>query len=117
MRGFAHARRAGGACIDGGMVWQPPIGDRVRIRPDLDGRCPDGAHDWHERGHTGTVVHVRGGCGDASHPYLVVFDEPHPVMHLAERAVESPARHYAAEELEPIAAPGVRLLPEIVARA
>ena len=43
MRGFAHARRSGGACIDGGMVWQPPIGDRVRIRPDLDGRCPDGA--------------------------------------------------------------------------
>jgi hypothetical protein len=113
MRDVACDHRAGLGCVDAGIVWQPPIGDRVRIRPDINGRCPDGAHDWHERGHTGIVVNVRGACGDSSHPYLVVFDAPHPVMHLSERAVELPARHYAAEELEPISSYGVRVLPEI----
>src|SRR4051794_37262576 len=66
-------------CVDLGIAWQPPIGDRVRIRPDLDDRCPEGAHDANEPGHTGIVVNVRGACGGTSHPYLVLFDEPHPV--------------------------------------
>lgn len=87
-------------CIDAGIVWHPPVGEWVRIRADLDGRCPDGAHDGAEPGHTGVVVHVRGACGDSSHPYLVLFDEPHPVMAVFDRAVALPARHYALEELE-----------------
>lgn len=97
-------------CVDLGIVWQPRIGDRVRIRRDLDDRCPDGAHDLHERGHTGIVVNVRGACGGSSHPYLVVFDEPHPVMMLSERGLVLEARHYAVEELEPVVTSGVQVL-------
>ena len=117
MRDIAYGHRADRTCADAGIVWQPPIGDRVRIRRDINCRCPEGAHDWHERGHTGTVVNVRGACGGSTHPYLVVFDEPHPVMLVAERSVELPARHYAAEELEPIATPCARVFAEFMAPA
>ena len=104
-------------CVDVGIVWQPPIGDRVRIRRDLDDRCPEGAHDVNEPGHTGIVVNVRGACGGSSHPYLVLFDAPHPVMVVAERGLELQARHYAAEELEPIAVFRGRIVPEVLALA
>ena len=104
--------RADHDCVDLGIVWQPPIGDRVRIRRDLDDRCPEGAHDLHERGHTGIVVNVRGACGGSTHPYLVVFDKPPPVMMLSERGLVLEARHYAAEELEPVTTDGVKTLPD-----
>ena len=117
MRMATRLYRAEHDCVDLGIVWQPPIGDRVRIRRDLDDRCPEGAHDSNEPGHTGIVVNVRGACGDSSHPYLVVFDEPHPVMMLSVRGVDLQARHYAAEELEPVVAAGVRALPEVAAPA
>ena len=45
-------------CVDAGIVWHPPIGESVRIRADLDGRCPEGAHDGAEPGHTGVVVNT-----------------------------------------------------------
>ena len=104
-------------CVDLGIAWQPPIGDRVRIRPDLDDRCPEGAHDANEPGHTGIVVNVRGACGGTSHPYLVLFDEPHPVMMLSERGLDLQARHYAAEELEPVAVSGIQPAPRAAAPA
>ena len=91
-------------CVDEGVVWHPPVGERVRVRRDLDGRCPEGAHDGAEPGHVGMVVSVRGACGVSSHPYLVLFDDPHPVMTVWDRAVELPVRHYAVEELEPLPA-------------
>jgi hypothetical protein len=105
MRVHAHEEPSVQQCADAGIVWQPPIGAWVRIRADLDGRCPEGAHDGDEPGHTGVVVNVRGGCGEASHPYLVLFDDPHPVMTVYDRAVELPVRHYALEELELAQAP------------
>src|SRR5687767_5547060 len=91
-------------CVDGGasaeIVWQPPIGQRVRVRRDLAHRCPEGAHDGGEAGHAGIVVNLRGARGSLSHPYLVLFDEPHPVMLVCDRPIGLPARHYAVEELE-----------------
>jgi hypothetical protein len=76
-----------------------------RVRRDLDGRCPEGAHDGAEPGHVGIVVNVRGACGVSSHPYLVLFDDPHPIMTIWDRAVDLTVRHYAVEELEPLPAP------------
>ena len=92
-------------CAEAGIVWQPPVGTWVRIRTDLGGRCPEGAHDGAEPGHTGVVLSVRGGCGEASHPYLVLFDDPYPVMTIYDRAVALPVRHYALEELERVQSP------------
>jgi len=112
MRVAFPVHRADHDCVDLGIAWQPPIGDRVRIRRDLDDRCPEGAHDLHERGHTGIVVNVRGACGGSTHPYLVVFDKPPPVMMLSERGLVLEARHYAAEELEPVTTDGVKTLPD-----
>jgi hypothetical protein len=89
------------ALSDVEVGWGPPVGDRVRIRPDLDHRCPEGAHDGEERGHTGIVMNVRRTCGASAHAYLVLFDDPHPVIRLADHGVPVPARHYAAIELEP----------------
>jgi hypothetical protein len=51
------------------------------------------------------VVGVRGACGASSHPYLVLFDDPHPVMTVYDRAVALPVRHYALEELERVVPP------------
>jgi hypothetical protein len=115
MRVAAPAHQSEYGCVDVGIVWQPLIGHRVRIRCDLDGRCPEGVHDWSGGGHTGIVVNVRGAYDGVSRSCLVVFDEPHPVMKLSEGAVELPARRYAAEELEPVAALGVRALPDRLA--
>ena len=46
------------------------------------------------------VVSVRGTCEASSHPYLVLFDDPYPVMTVYDRTVALPVRHYAREELE-----------------
>ena len=101
----AHEKSSVQPCAEAGIVWQPPVGAWVRIRADLDGRCPEGAHDGAEPGHTGVVVSVRGGRGEASHPYLVLFDDPHPVMTVYDRAVALPVRHYALAELERVQPP------------
>jgi hypothetical protein len=52
-------------------------------------------------GRTGTVVNVRRAGRSVSHTLLVVFDDPQPVMRVADRGVPLPARHYATVELEP----------------
>jgi hypothetical protein len=81
------------------------VGERVRVRRDLDGRCPEGAHDGAERPrrHRGE----RAWCLRRVVPpiHLVLFDDPHPVMTVWDRAVELPVRHYAVEELEPLPTP------------
>jgi hypothetical protein len=100
---FPHA--ATESCVDGDIVWRPPVGEWVRIRTDLSDRCPEGSHDGAEPGHTGIVVNVRGACGTTSHPYLVLFDRPHPVMTVLDRPVSLPVRHYALEELEQVPSP------------
>jgi len=79
----------------------PAIGGRVRIRADLGHRCPDGAHDAAEPGRMGTIVNVRRADRAVSHTLLVLFDDPQPVMRVADRGVPLPARHYAVVELEP----------------
>jgi hypothetical protein len=66
------------ALLDVEVGTGPSIGGRVRVCPNLDHRCPDGAHDAHEPGHTGTVVNVRRAGKAVSHVYLVVFDDPQP---------------------------------------
>ena len=88
------------ALLDIEVGWGPPIGGHVRIRPTLADCCPEGAHDGDEAGHTGIVVNVRRWSGASSHPYLVLFDEPQPVMRLPDHTFPLPLRHYAASELE-----------------
>ena len=105
MRMNAYERPTIRPCAETEIVWQPPVGAPVRVRTDLDGRCPEGAHDGDEPGHTGVVVNVRDACGASSHPYLVLFDAPHPVMTVFDRAVVLPVRHYALEELEQVTPP------------
>jgi hypothetical protein len=89
------------AFLDTEVGTGPEMGGRVRIRADLGQRCPDSAHDAAESGHTGTIVNVRRASRAASHTYLVRFDDPQPVMRVADRRMSLPARHYAGIELEP----------------
>ena len=53
MRVNAHEPPSLQHCADADVVWQPPVGAWVRIRSDLDGRCPEGAHDGAEPGTPG----------------------------------------------------------------
>ena len=84
--------------------WRPRSGERVRVRATFgEGRaCPDLPHYPDEAGHTGTVYVGRPREGAPGHPYLVQFDRPVPVVKVMGRFLALPARHYAADELEPI---------------
>jgi hypothetical protein len=48
------------------------------------------------------VVNVRRRERASSHRHLPLFDDPHPLVRIADHAVPLSFRHDAATELEPI---------------
>jgi hypothetical protein len=87
------------------VPWRPSVGDRVRIRDGIGVtlRCIELPHDPAEQGHTGVVMNDRPYRSFVLHWYLVVFDEPVPALSVGGSPMPLQARHYAADELEPIA--------------
>ena len=92
--------------------WQPEIGQRVRIRLSAECNvswCDDRYRDGHPieaDGATGTVVKDRPDppLWGATHPYVVVFDEPIVAPLFADgRESMWHGNYFAAIELEPIA--------------
>jgi hypothetical protein len=81
------------------------VGDRVRVRADIGHTlaCEELPHYPEEAGATGEVVADRARPGAPGHPYLVMFDSPPPNVAWRTTPVPLPARHYAADELEPLA--------------
>jgi hypothetical protein len=84
--------------------WRPLVGDRVRVRDGVGQAivCTDLPHDPAEQGQTGVVVGDRPRASLASHPYLVAFDAPVPIIRVGGRRMPLHVRHYAAGELERI---------------
>jgi hypothetical protein len=80
------------------------VGDPVRIRDHVGraGTCPEMTHDSAEHGHSGVVIGERPRLSFPSHAFLVVFDQPVPVLCIVGRWVPLHVRHYAADELEPL---------------
>jgi hypothetical protein len=64
--------------------------------------CTDLPHDPAEQGHTGVVVGDRPRARLESHPFLVAFDAPVPVIRVGGQSMPLHVRHYAASELEPL---------------
>src|SRR5262249_48358173 len=80
----------------------PVVGDRVRVRRGVgeNATCDELPHYPDEQGRTGAVVAVRAQPGAPNHPYLVMFDRPHPEGMRSGIPMPIAARHYAADELE-----------------
>ena len=68
-------------------------------------RCGDAPHHPEEVGHSGVVHGERVPSSALRHPYIVVFDPPVPRVIIGLSLVPLPVRHYAVDELEPIADP------------
>jgi hypothetical protein len=85
-------------------TWRPRLGDPVRVRADVGSlmACDEMAHVPEEAGATGVVVAVRAVPGTPGHPYLVMFHRPRPAVLRGARSMPIGARHYAADELEPM---------------
>lgn len=78
------------------------VGGRVRVIVPAGRRCDECPHFDGEQGCTGQVVRATPVASAPGHPFLVMFDEPCYVeaRHAGRLAIT--ARHYAADELEPI---------------
>ena len=88
----------------GSGPWRPRAGERVRVCDtvgDPPGTCAL-PHYAEERGSTGIAYVGRPRDGAPDHPYLVSFDRPVPVVEIMGCFIALPARHYAADELEPL---------------
>lgn len=87
----------------GAASWRPRMGDRVRVRAGVGTtiHCETMPQDAAEAGHTGVVYSDRSLDGAPDHLFLVSFDRPAPRMVVMDVDVSLPARHYAADELEP----------------
>jgi hypothetical protein len=83
--------------------WLPRVDDAVRVAIHRDQTCPGCSHFRGESGRTGRVVEVRAPIGAPSHPYLVVLDRATGGDVVRDLHMSILARHYAADELEPIA--------------
>lgn len=86
--------------------WRPRVGDRVRVRAEV-GRtfaCSEMHHHPEEAGHLGRVLRDSAVAGVQLHRFLVAFDRPAPTVWIAGAYQQLPARHYAADELEPVGA-------------
>ena len=88
---------------DCGSGRTPRVDDAVRIALPPGRTCPECPHVDGESGRTGRVVTVRAPLGAPSHPYLVLLDRAPIGEDLVDRRLAIRARHYAADELEPIA--------------
>lgn len=84
--------------------WRPLLGDRVRVRQGVGATftCDELPHHPEEQGSTGRVVAARAQPGAPDHPYLVKLDRPYPRVRYGGADAPIVARHYAADELEPL---------------
>jgi hypothetical protein len=87
--------------------WRPHAGDRVRVRSGIGETipCDESTHYPEEAGKAGTVRREHGLAGSPAHRFMVEFDPPPPQVTLLEKELTLDARHYAADELEPISEP------------
>ena len=85
-----------------GASWRPRIGERVRVRLSTDRACGEAPHSLDEADRLGHVVRMRTTVGGRSHPYFVLLDRPPTRDPLSGWRPSVAARHYAADELEPI---------------
>ena len=85
-------------------VQLPVVRDHVRVRQGVGQAptCEELPHHPDEQGRTGVVVAIRAQPGAPRHPYLVMFDQPHPKAIWRGVLMPIAARHYAADELEVI---------------
>jgi hypothetical protein len=84
-------------------AWQPGMGDRVRVRDGIHDRdCEESPHFFGEAGCTGQIVRVGGLPSAPSHPLLVMFDRPCAIETRHAGQFVLTARHFAADELEPV---------------
>ena len=88
-----------------GSSWRPRIGERVRVRLPKGRACGEAPHVLDEADRLGHVVRLRPAGSVRSHPYLVLLDQPPTRDALSGWRPSVAARHYAADELEPVAAP------------
>jgi hypothetical protein len=88
------------------QAWRPETGDRVRVRDGVHDRdCEEAPHFLGESGCTGQVVRVQGLSSALSHPYLVMFDRPCAIETRHAGQFNLTARHYSADEMEPLEEP------------
>ena len=87
--------------------WRPHAGDRVRVRSGIGEAipCAESTHYPEEAGRIGTVRREHGLAGTPAHRFMVAFDPPPPLVILLDKELTLDARHYAADELEPIPDP------------
>ena len=84
-------------------AWRPGEGARVRVHARIGGRsCEENPHFAGEAGRTGRVVRGDPTSFAPRHPCLVMFDEPCAIDTVYSGRLWITARHYAADELEPI---------------
>jgi hypothetical protein len=83
-------------------TYTPRIGDLVRVVTSDERNCDDCPHFRGEARQVGRVVrgHPEPPC--SSHPYLVLFDVACVVETRFCGPIDICARHYAADELEPV---------------
>jgi hypothetical protein len=85
-------------------AWRPGVGQRAQMlgRMGSAARCDVLEHFPEEHGATGRVADERVRPVIPGHAYLVELDRPHPRVTTAAGPLELVARHYAADEVEPI---------------
>jgi hypothetical protein len=74
----------------------------VKIVVHAHRECEEAPHFEAELGRTGRVIRDIPTAQAPSHPFLVVLDRPHASLSRRGQSVVITARHYAADELEPI---------------
>jgi hypothetical protein len=84
--------------------WRPRLGERVRVRLPKGRVCGEPPHVLEEADRLGQVVRMRAAGSGRSHPYLVLFDHPPTRDAIGGWRPSIGARHYAADELEPVVA-------------
>jgi hypothetical protein len=91
----------------GAGTWRPHAGDRVRVRSGIGETipCVESTHYPEEASRTGTVRLEHDLAGTPGHRFMVAFDPPPPQVTLLGQELTLDARHYAADELEPISEP------------
>src|SRR5262245_61352473 len=74
------------------------IGDRVRVRHGVGVtiNCTEMPHYPDEQGQTGMLMGERAQASGPNHPWLVLFDQPYPLIELGLSRIALVTRHYAA---------------------
>jgi hypothetical protein len=88
---------------DESATWHPRVGDAVRIVLQERRFCQEAPHFACELGRTGRIIRSRPVGSAPTHPYLVMLDRPEPDASPGRLDLAITARHYAAEELQPLA--------------